>query len=121
VRRLARSASSAALAAACALAAVSCRAGDEPVRLTLTSGPAPLAAEEVRVLVENPPGGIIAARTDEAGRITLPAALRGLRVQVGLDCEGNACRRVSPARRVEGESMTFDVAGGLNLGPAGAR
>jgi hypothetical protein len=99
---------------ACALGLGAC-GGESIVRLTLVSGGVRIPNTEVRVLVENPPGGILPRRTDAEGRIELPDALRGLRVQVGLDCDGNACRRVSPARRLEGAEMTFDVAGGLNL------
>jgi hypothetical protein len=101
----------------CALAAWSCRSGEETIQLTLTSGAERLSQLEVRVLVENPPGGIIPRRTDAEGRIRLPSALRGRRVQIGLDCDGNACHKVSPPRRIERDAMTFDVSGGLNLNP----
>lgn len=117
--RRARNSAAAAVFVACALAALSCRGGEETIRLTLVSGATPVANVEVRVLIENPPGGIIARRTDGEGRLLVPASLRGLRVQVGLDCDENACRRVSPARRIEGGLMTFDVSGGLNLNPSG--
>jgi hypothetical protein len=105
----------------CALAAWSCRGGGEAIQLTLVSGGERVSNVSVRVLVENPPGGILARHTDARGRIRLPAALRGLRVQIGLDCDGDACDRVSPARRIEGDSMTFDVGGGLRLNPSEER
>ncbi|HZI18984.1 MAG TPA: hypothetical protein VEY09_10360 [Pyrinomonadaceae bacterium] len=106
------------VAAAWALAAGSCVGGAKTIRLTLVSGETRVSNVDVRVLVENPPGGVVAARTDAEGRLEVPANLRGLRVQIGLDCDGNLCRRVSAPRRVEGDRMTFDVAGGLNLNPA---
>ena len=99
-----------------ALSASACRAGERPVRVTLTRGEqrAPVADEDVALMFENPPGGTLARRTDARGRVEVPARFRSLRVVVGTDCDGNACRRTSRPQRLEGDEVALDVGGGLN-------
>lgn len=88
------------------------------MRLTEGAGGPPLAAREVVLMFENPPGGMLRLRTDAQGALRVPARYKGLRVMVGTECdEKNACAHVSAPRRLDAEAVTIDVSGGLNLHP----
>jgi hypothetical protein len=107
---------SAALACAAPLAACEGGRRPDPVTLRLTrGGGAAVSGEDVELRFENPPGGIVQLRTDEEGRVRVPAKYAGLRFQVGTDCAGpGRCRRYHAPARLEGDGQAVELSGGLN-------
>ena len=105
------------LALACAALAAACLGGRSPDAVTprLTRGGAPVANEEVELRFENPPGGSVQLRTDAEGRVSVPPKYKGLRFQVGTDCERpGRCHRYYAPAKLDGDDPAVELTGGLN-------